>query len=241
MRYMFLCPKCKAVYSNTQEEPDSCPDCSTPMKSLRCTKDRWSNMSNEQKAQAKETAIKTPCYCGAEFRFPCISGMPKYDEMSRMTGTPYKVHSILHLEDDGVIIEAVTYRNFSASAYDILTSYFIPKERLVAAELITTRNLEEKQKSVIGRGIAGAIVFGPIGAIIGGMSGIGTKTVTNVTAALCLAYESKGGGYENMAFDIEPSLINSTPIEFIDAFNAKYGRIPTEIDEEKDENGNVVL
>lgn len=37
----------------------------------------------------------------------------------------------------------------------------------------------EKEKTVIGRAIAGAIVCGPIGAIVGGISGIGKKKIGN--------------------------------------------------------------
>lgn len=37
----------------------------------------------------------------------------------------------------------------------------------------------EKEKTVIGRAIAGAIICGPIGAIIGGISGIGKKKIGN--------------------------------------------------------------
>lgn len=35
---------------------------------------------------------------------------------------------------------------------------------------------QEKDKSVIGRALGGGILLGPLGAVVGGMSGIGTKT-----------------------------------------------------------------
>ena len=35
----------------------------------------------------------------------------------------------------------------------------------------------QKEKSVIGRAVVGELLLGPVGAIVGGMSGIGTKTV----------------------------------------------------------------
>ena len=38
----------------------------------------------------------------------------------------------------------------------------------------------EKDKSVIGRAIVGGLLLGPVGAIVGGMSGIGTKKETKV-------------------------------------------------------------
>ena len=38
----------------------------------------------------------------------------------------------------------------------------------------------EKDKSVIGRAVVGGLLLGPVGAIVGGMSGIGTKKETKV-------------------------------------------------------------
>ena len=38
----------------------------------------------------------------------------------------------------------------------------------------------EKDKSVIGRAIVGGLLLGPVGAIVGGMSGIGTKQETKI-------------------------------------------------------------
>jgi hypothetical protein len=34
---------------------------------------------------------------------------------------------------------------------------------------------EQKEKSIIGRALVGGLLFGPVGAIIGGMTGLGTK------------------------------------------------------------------
>ena len=176
------------------------------------------------------------------YRFQCIGGMPKFDEMTKLSGMPCKVHSIINLQEDGIKVEAVSYKAFSTSKYDVLASYFIPKERLVTVDLITSRNLQEKQKSVIGRGIVGAALFGPVGAIVGGISGVGARTVSTISAALCLAYETKDGGYANMSFDIQPTMISSSPSEFVEAYFAKYGRPKVvSADETKDVNGNVVL
>ena len=78
------------------------------------------------------------------FRFMCIGGMPKYDQMAKIAGHPYKIHSIIHLQDDGVKIEAISYKGFSTSKYDVLSSYIIPEDRLVTLDLITRQNIEEK-------------------------------------------------------------------------------------------------
>lgn len=42
-------------------------------------------------------------------------------------------------------------------------------------ELTTEQEILEKDKSVIGRAVVGTVLAGPLGAIVGGMSGIGKK------------------------------------------------------------------
>jgi hypothetical protein len=50
----------------------------------------------------------------------------------------------------------------------------IPCARIDCFDYITED--EVKNKSVLARGVVGGIILGPLGAVIGGMSGIGTKT-----------------------------------------------------------------
>lgn len=48
-------------------------------------------------------------------------------------------------------------------------------ERVTAAEGVLRTDLLKQDKSVLGRGIVGGLILGPLGAIVGGMSGVGTK------------------------------------------------------------------
>ena len=45
-------------------------------------------------------------------------------------------------------------------------------------EEVWEKKEEIREKSVIKRGVAGGLLFGPLGAVVGGMSGVGTKEVT---------------------------------------------------------------
>lgn len=50
----------------------------------------------------------------------------------------------------------------------------------------------EKEKSVVGRAVVGGLLLGPVGAIVGGMSGIGTKTqVTKGKTTLYMVIKTK--------------------------------------------------
>lgn len=54
--------------------------------------------------------------------------------------------------------------------------------------------LVEKDSSVIGRAVAGGLLFGGVGAVVGGMSGVGKKKEKNVTMkVLIISYTSKDG------------------------------------------------
>ena len=54
--------------------------------------------------------------------------------------------------------------------------------------------LVEKDRSVIGRAVAGGILFGGVGAVVGGMSGVGKKKEKTVTKLLLIiSYTSKDG------------------------------------------------
>lgn len=46
---------------------------------------------------------------------------------------------------------------------------------IIKTEYLTEKEIIEKSKNVVGRAAAGAMLFGPVGALIGGMSGIGNS------------------------------------------------------------------
>jgi|SRR5690606_1242986 len=54
-------------------------------------------------------------------------------------------------------------------------SIVLKYEQITAIEPIRHSDLITKDKSVIGRGVVGGVLLGPIGALVGGMSGIGKK------------------------------------------------------------------
>jgi hypothetical protein len=57
---------------------------------------------------------------------------------------------------------------------------------------------EQKNKSVIGRAIVGGLIFGPVGAIVGGMTGIGQKQVATNMPENILSISFLENGEENI-------------------------------------------
>lgn len=48
-------------------------------------------------------------------------------------------------------------------------------DQIIETKCYTETEIIEKSKSVVGRSLVGTALFGPVGAIVGGMSGIGSK------------------------------------------------------------------
>lgn len=69
-------------------------------------------------------------------------------------------------------------------------SFLLDIAKIISIDLITQDNLVEKQNSTVGRGVAGAILFGPIGAIIG-TSSAGSTTTTEKTGVIVISYYGK--------------------------------------------------
>lgn len=77
----------------------------------------------------------------------------------------------------------------------------LPFKRIYNVELFSENETVEKSKSVIKRGIAGALIAGPVGAVVGGMSGIGSKTKTQTRRGLAIDFITKNGD-RSLIFEI---------------------------------------
>lgn len=53
--------------------------------------------------------------------------------------------------------------------------------------------IKEKNKSVIGRAAAGGFIFGPVGAVVGAISGTGKKEETEIRRVFVISYSPSNG------------------------------------------------
>lgn len=74
-----------------------------------------------------------------------------------------------------VIDETITIIDLDGKSREILGFSDIQQIKHISREEFT-----EKDKSVIARAIVGGLVFGAVGAVVGGLSGVGTKKETEV-------------------------------------------------------------
>lgn len=66
----------------------------------------------------------------------------------------------------------------------------LPYSKICDVRVVSDKDIIEKAKSVGGRAVIGGLVLGPIGAIVGGMSGIGNKTSTQINNYIVINYNS---------------------------------------------------
>jgi len=63
-------------------------------------------------------------------------------------------------------------------------------EQIIDIDTTTDEKTTEKGKSVIGRAVVGGALLGPVGAVVGGMSGTGTNKTTKTSYFMVISYKS---------------------------------------------------
>lgn len=58
----------------------------------------------------------------------------------------------------------------------------------------------EKNRSVIGRAVAGGLLFGGLGAVVGAVSGTGTKKAKQIDRYLVISYNAENGSQQFLEF-----------------------------------------
>lgn len=73
----------------------------------------------------------------------------------------------------------------------------LPCEKITKAISTTSAEIEKQSKSIAGRAVIGGVLLGPVGAIVGGMTGFGTKDKKKIQSYVIINYTS--GGEEKVA------------------------------------------
>lgn len=80
------------------------------------------------------------------------------------------------------------------------TSYKIDIDNITNVKIKTEIQITERERNVLARAIAGGILFGEIGAIVGALSGIPKKQIVREYNFLIIDYFSKNGEKKSLTF-----------------------------------------
>lgn len=121
-----------------------------------------------------------------------------------ITGLPVQRDQIVNLIliQDGL---AISSRKFEAK---------INLDQIKIATSMSQHEMATQQKSVAGRAVVGGVLLGPLGAVVGGMSGIGTKNKKG--HFLVINYTNSSGELASIVLD---SPIPMTARKFADKLN----------------------
>ena len=74
--------------------------------------------------------------------------------------------------------------------------------QVTAAAKVNEQEIAELDKSVIGRAVAGGVLLGPLGAVVGGMSGVGKKQKTVYKDYFVINYTAASGEASVLSFEM---------------------------------------
>lgn len=75
-------------------------------------------------------------------------------------------------------------------------------EKITSVSVASETEIQEKSKSVIGRAAIGVLLLGPLGGMIGGMSGIGAKRTKEEKSFILITYLSSDKSEKTIVLEI---------------------------------------
>ena len=111
-----------------------------------------------------------------------LSGLPNYRNGDAVRVT---------MQPDGDTV------HFAAAAYE-RPQINLPLAKIEDINVTVDNITKQKDKSVIGRAVVGSAVAGPVGGVVGGLSGVGKKESSKLQ---CIVEVKYSGGEEPIIFD----------------------------------------
>lgn len=154
-----------------------------------------------------------------------LQGLPNVEYLS---------HCILSFDNEYLIIENVNIKGILKRKVEVLNTFKIKHEKIISFDIIDKTNIETKKKSVLARGLAGDILFGPVGALLGGLSGSKTDIKQKNEYFLNLGYYGKDKkDIKTIIFRMRTT--DKFAREFIQRYNNNFLTLNT------NENGEIIL
>lgn len=126
----------------------------------------------------------------------------------------------IYISDEFLILDNVKPHAFLSDT--VIQQYKLKASDIVAFDIVKTSEL--KKGSVLGRGAAGGILFGPVGAVLGGMSAMSGQKVKS-TLAICYL-PSSGNEPKTIVFNAEPVSWGGQNAASISKMKKQLSKIP---------------
>ena len=81
--------------------------------------------------------------------------------------------------------------------------YTLPNRKIIGVDIQTIKDFQKQYVSSVGGAVAGGVLLGPLGAILGGMAK--QKIVKNTTPLLIVTYEKEPGDIQYIVFKLPPN------------------------------------
>lgn len=128
---------------------------------------------------AKQASIEIGEEIKGKFKYK-IQGFKYHKEMNPENVMPYGEYDV-KIYDNGLAI-GPNFHNYIK----------INEKEILKFEHVEMLQVQDKNKSVIGRAAAGGLLLGPAGMVIGGMSGMGKKKIEKKIQTLEIGYIDNG-------------------------------------------------
>lgn len=98
---------------------------------------------------------------------------------------------------------------------------YLSYNQVIAAAKINEQKISELDKSVVGRAVVGGVLLGPLGAVVGGMSGMGKKQKKVYKDYFVINYTSANDEPSVLSFEMVGPPVGFTP--FLSELKEKAG------------------
>lgn len=167
---LIKCPECGTEVSSSAI---SCPKCGYPIANTQPTT-YSSEGAISNNSDSNDTIVKEP--------FPTLPTVMNVGKQIVNWGFDAAISDAYYLQEinytnyikEGKV--TITAHTNGICIYGGLNFFYISHEQLIDMKFVTHSQLATEKKSVIGRAVVGGVLLGPLAAVVGGLSGIGTKT-----------------------------------------------------------------
>jgi hypothetical protein len=145
------------------------------------------------------------------------------DGLMHAQGYSSQVLSMTHIAGIPNLQEGITAHVGTKTDHLLINStHRLSLEQVKRVQHLTELQLVEKQRSVIKRAVVGGLLLGPLAAVVGGISGIGSKQTQEIQNFLSIDFTDKTGEEHTAVFLL--SLISMEDIKrFVKDVNEKVG------------------